>query len=156
MEDLIARAFTDAPKNKGGRPRGPMNKIKRDLRDWCRKSGKEAYDNLRKLALYDENSFVRFAATKEWLAYGYGKPPNNPDEIPTAVNNAIRVTGTGGSLQDVKVIECVPGPDGKLVDLPPILPDWKEEPADRRPPAPRSSRSSWTSPPTLGSLTDDD
>jgi hypothetical protein len=56
-----------------------MTKVKRELRDWCRKDGKEAYQNLRRLALHGENDYVRVAATKLWIEYGFGKPSENPD-----------------------------------------------------------------------------
>jgi hypothetical protein len=47
-----------------------MTKVKRDLRDWCRKDGKKAFEELRKLALDNADSWVRLAAVKLWIEYG--------------------------------------------------------------------------------------
>jgi hypothetical protein len=62
-----------APRNKGGRPRGAMTRVKRDLRDWCRKDGRKAFEELRRLALDNADSWVRLAAVKLWIEYGHGK-----------------------------------------------------------------------------------
>lgn len=87
-------AHADAPpKNKGGRPFGATTKIKLELRDWCRKSGKQAYENLVHLALHGEPDLVRLAATKEWIERAYGKVPANPDEGPGGVVTVSVITG---------------------------------------------------------------
>lgn len=97
-------------KSKGGRPRGAMTFSKKSFIELARKNPGEAFENLRHLALHDENSFVRLAATKIWIEYSSGKPPE----------------GEGGSsVTEVRVITGVPRRDyvpGEL-GYGPVMPD---------------------------------
>jgi hypothetical protein len=70
-----------------------MTRVKRDLRDWCRKDGKKAFDELRKLALDNPDSWVRLAAVKLWIEYGYGKPLSAEGENPGAITQVRVITG---------------------------------------------------------------
>jgi len=99
-------------KNKAGRPFGALTKVRRCLRDLARKSFREAFENIRKHSLYDENSFVRLAATKEWLDRGFGKPVA-ADEVPGVSATVVNVlTGVRGDAADMQQTRHPRLPDG--------------------------------------------
>jgi hypothetical protein len=114
MDVLNPSPLEHAPKNKGGRPRGSMVLSKRTFVELCRKNPREAFENLRKLALHGENDYVRVAATKIWIEYAAGKPPEGE--------------GGGAGPSIVNVITGVRG-DGDISATPParpLLPDGRD------------------------------
>lgn len=127
MERLETPALANAPKNKGGRPRGSMTFNKKSFLELARKNPREAFENLRKLALYDENSFVRVAATKIWIEYAAGKPPEG-EGSGSAVTQVNVITGVRDAAGEVRY-----GPVGKgefwQPETPPhgpLLPDGRD------------------------------
>jgi hypothetical protein len=126
MEVLKPPPDENGSRNKGGRPRGSMTFSKKTFIELARKNPREAFENLRYLALHDENSFVRLAATKIWIEYSAGKPPEGEGAAytgPPVVNviTGVRVSGEA----------ALPAPR-------PLLPDGRDP--FEQPAAPSGSR----------------
>jgi hypothetical protein len=101
MDVLNPPALEHAPKNKRGRPRGAMTRVKRELREWLRKKPEELAKNIRDSALNHPDGFVRLGFSKLWAEYAYGKPlpadgenPNGPQivQVITGVRSDISAT----------------------------------------------------------------
>ena len=57
---------------------------------------RKLYQNLRRLALHGENDYVRVAATKLWIEYGFGKPPEDRNDEPRLQHATLHHSGKDG------------------------------------------------------------
>jgi hypothetical protein len=79
--------------NKGGRPKGSINKATVELQKLVRKRTPEVIAELIRLSVTAESESARVAACKELLDRGYGRPPQ-----------ALQVTGEDGGALVHRVI----------------------------------------------------
>jgi hypothetical protein len=91
-------------KNKGGRPKGRLNKATAEVKKLAQKHGKEAVKTLVKLMQTGETQTIKLAAAKELIDRAYGK-----------ASQAVEHTGPQGDPIQVFIHQLPPRPDPSTI-----------------------------------------